>query len=542
MSARKSSRSFLEELADYDNPAPPEFDPEQDTDRHGVTRSSSADEGSVDADGGREHYVNVGKSKLRGSDGVDLGVQYEGASISRDGLQDDEFDEDEDEPFGIPGEGFDSNEEGSEADKDEVDEAVEDFGTDGDNDDDDGDIDEYGQVPKAFKRRTSPSGDTEEEEFDDEIDENSDSDRADEQDGTAEVDSIASSPPPDENDNIKAKSNRAAIRRMMADERKNVAASLSAAAKADIAKGKAIKQQRSTFDSLLNTRIKLQKALIAANSMVIDPSSSASENQDAAAECASASRAAEEAALGLWKSLSSLRESLDTSSVKRPLSTIEDSSSQSLWDEATNFETNVVVRRRNILTKWSQRTNPNSTLQPQNRLSQAPVQASLTSVLDRQLSGDDMERALKRTRVARSCAPLQAASKTAVEDERIYDDADFYTMLLRELVDRRMDDSRTPSTALATNVVDMLPSQAELKVKKQVDTKASKGRKMRYTVHEKLENFMAADDRGSWGERQRAELFGSLLGRKVDMGENEEDERSEDEEAKDVDGLKLFGR
>ena len=154
-----------------------------------------------------------------------------------------------------------------------------------------------------------------------------------------------------------------------------------------------------------------------------------------------------------------------------------------------------------------------------------------------------MERALKRTRVARSCAPLQAASKTAVEDEQIYDDADFYTILLRELVERRMDDSRTTSAVLEGSGADLLPSQAELKVKKHVDTKASKGRKMRYTVHEKLENFMVADDRGSWGERQRAELFGSLLGRKVEIGDDEgQDERSDEDEAMEVDGLKLFGR
>jgi hypothetical protein len=111
---------------------------------------------------------------------------------------------------------------------------------------------------------------------------------------------------------------------------------------------------------------------------------------------------------------------------------------------------------------------------------------------------------------------------------------------------------KTSSAALTTSIMDTLPSQRELKVKKQVDTKATKGRKMRYTVHEKLENFMVADDRGSWGERQRAELFGSLLGRKVKMGKDEDlDERLDDDddggggkdsEAIEADRLKLFAR
>ena len=90
-----------------------------------------------------------------------------------------------------------------------------------------------------------------------------------------------------------------------------------------------------------------------------------------------------------------------------------------------------------------------------------------------------------------------------------------------------------------------LPSQRDFKVKKMVDTKASKGRKMRYTVHEKLQNFMAPEDRGRWGERQRGELFASLLGRRVGLGEGEgEEEWGEGEMHVDVDeeeGLRLFG-
>ena len=541
MGLQKTARSFLEELADVDNPAPPDFDPEQATDQIAVAEDSSADDASVDADDGREHYVTVGKSKLRGSDGVELGAQYQGASVSRDGLGADVSDDGQDDPFGRPGEAFGSEDEGSEADEDEVEGVMDDFGSDGDDDDDDGDLDGSGPAVKAHLSDTKLSTSKEEEDDDSELEDNDDSDIMEEQDSIGD-NSDASSPPPEDNYALPVKNNRAALRKLMAEERKSVASSLSAAAKADIAKGKAIKQQRSTFDSLLNTRIKLQKALIATNSINVISSAPSATKSDSAAECESASRAAEEAAINLWNSLSSLRESLDTLSKKRAFPTTVDTSNQSLWNETLGFENNAAIRRRNIVTKWSHRTNTTSALQPQNRFSQTPAQPSLTSVLDRHLSGEGMERALKRTRLARSCAPLQAASKTVVEDENIYDDADFYTMLLRELVDRRMEDSRALSSALATQVADTLPSRAELKVKRQVDTKASKGRKMRYTVHEKLENFMVADDRGSWGERQRAELFGSLLGKRVEMKEDElEDEKSEDEEAMEIDGLKLFG-
>lgn len=70
---------------------------------------------------------------------------------------------------------------------------------------------------------------------------------------------------------------------------------------------------------------------------------------------------------------------------------------------------------------------------------------------------------------------------------------------------------------------------------------------MRYTVHEKLQNFMAPDDTGTWGERQRNELFGSLLGRRIRLGEDAEDGVDEVEDGDGEvmgggeGGLRLFG-
>lgn len=56
---------------------------------------------------------------------------------------------------------------------------------------------------------------------------------------------------------------------------------------------------------------------------------------------------------------------------------------------------------------------------------------------------------------------------------------------------------------------------------------------MRYTVHEKLQNFMAPEDRTTWGEKQVRELFAGLLGgretRLVVDEEHDEDEEEDDE-------------
>jgi protein AATF/BFR2 len=86
------------------------------------------------------------------------------------------------------------------------------------------------------------------------------------------------------------------------------------------------------------------------------------------------------------------------------------------------------------------------------------------------------------------------------------------------------------------------------KIKKIVDTKASKGRKMRYNVHEKLQNFMAPEDRGTWSIKAREEFFASLLGKTASrlLGEDNEEERmngatSEDSEVEKEECLRLFG-
>lgn len=335
---------------------------------------------------------------------------------------------------------------------------------------------------------------------------------------------------------------RAALRKMMAEEQTTIAASLSEAVKADVEKGRAIKKQRTTFDTLLNTRIKLQKALIATNSMTTSDPTSLDHTQTILA--------AETAALNLWNTISSLRSSLQSSTLKkRPFSATSSSTSSDLWDHMKAQEDSFVPGRRANLTKWSQKTNLATALPRANKFSQTPTQQPLTSVLDQQLSGTNGEKLVSKTRIPRSCAPVQAAARLT-EDPTIYDDVDFYTLLLRELVDQRMTDSSNPApTANSIAALPSLPSQRDLRVRKQIDTKASKGRKMRYTVHEKLQNFMAPDDRGTWGDRQRNELFGSLLGRKIRLNEDDgagddgDGERNEeDEEMEGVEGgLRLYG-
>lgn len=499
------------------------------------------------------------KSKLRKENDVqqDLGAEYAGSSISRNDLLEADSDDD---PFGSQ-EGQTESDDEHFADPDE--DLVASFEVDGDEEIDSdeafesGDEEKFqgytfrgGRAAKQDQESTEVAEDLEDDEEDEEMDSSFEDFDGINGDSEEDKDDIERNDPqqPDEDDSDSTNTregphepkidDRAALRKMMAEEQKSVAASLSKAVKADIEKGRAIKRQRTTFDDLLNTRIKLQKGLIATNSM--DTSTKV------AAEHEEAIQAAESAALKLWNTLSSYRATLQPPSELTPQFTAHPSTPSShLWSHLQSLESLSVPHRRTTLTKWSQKTNPTTLLPRTSKFSQTPTQQPLTSILDHQLTGSSAAKLLQKTRIPRSCAPVQAAARVT-EDPNIYDDADFYTLLLRELVDQRMGDPfcQSHNTQAATangTALAPFPGQKDpnLKVKKHVDTKASKGRKMRYTVHEKLQNFMAPDDRGMWGERQRNELFGSLLGKRVRLEEGEE----EDEEGMEgvEEGLRLFG-
>lgn len=85
-------------------------------------------------------------------------------------------------------------------------------------------------------------------------------------------------------------------------------------------------------------------------------------------------------------------------------------------------------------------------------------------------------------------------------DEEIFDDQDFYNQLMRELIDRQTSNVLDP-VELARKSIEL--QNLRNKTKKKVDTKASKGRKIRYNVHKQLVNFMAPIYRTKMSEEAR---------------------------------------
>jgi protein AATF/BFR2 len=483
-----------------------DFDPESLLD---PAPSSSSDEHSdadlsdvADDNAGREHYAAVGKSKLRKPIEVALGPKYAGRGVSRKELED----SDSDDPFAR---GFDEADSGESDGEDGH--GIEGLQIDGEDDsqEDDG-----------------LNGD-----FDEDMDDETDEDEMgsgakDDSDGE---DDIEGSDGDESGDDTKA--GASAVRDMMKDSQA-FASTLAAGAQSDIAKGEAVKTQRKTFDTLLNTRIRLQKALISTNSMVAEPHKT-SPAPDASVE------AAEAAALTLLNNLTNLRLSLEEARTgnKRKRAQFDSSTPTSeIWADIQKTETASLSHRKAVLERWSNKTKATTVTNNKARLN-ASAQQTLTEVLDSQLTSSHL---ITRTQTPRSCAPLQSSVKAVQPDPSIYDDADFYGLLLKELLEQRSSDLNMNGTA---EFVVQAPWQVarENKTKKVVDTKASKGRRLRYTVQEKLQNFMAPEERGQWGDRQREELFSSLFGQRLGLGEHDEVEsEQEDEVDAEEAGLTLF--
>ncbi|KAH0440188.1 protein bfr2 [Colletotrichum camelliae] len=578
--------------SDWEDQLPKDLDPEAEPVDESENESGSGD--SEDENVGTEHYVTVGKSKLREKEGVSLGPQYRGARVSRDALNDES---DGSDVFEDAQEQFDSNDEeyddpeNADLAADEAAAGDEDFEIASDNALGESDDEKLGEFvfrgssqPKdkkkggRSKRPTAAdfiSDEEEELELDDNEDEDEDEDEEDEEGGMGlsdeeddeddeegfegseddlladlegseddedsdeddegDEDSEEDSDDSDEDSKPRRKSNkadaRAEQRKLMSEGQKALSATLSAAAQQDAQKGVAVREQRKTFDGLLNIRIRLQKAIVASNSFSVVDTDDFEQNSEPY-------EAAEEAALKLLNTLDSFRASLLPAQLaqageKRKRSEVDAStSSEDIWEGIQEAEQRALKYRKKVLETWSSKTRSTIVeVKSRNLISQQSIVASL----EEQLLNTD--RLIKRTRTPRSCAPAQVAKKLN-EDPEIYDDADFYQLMLKQLVEQRTNDNG--STGATAQPTVRWAAMKEAKTKKHVDRRASKGRKMRFNIHEKLQNFMAPEDRRMWEQDAVDRLFGTLFGQRMGLGEDASDEEMEDDVNAEEEGLRLF--
>ncbi len=192
------------------------------------------------------------------------------------------------------------------------------------------------------------------------------------------------------------------------------------------------------------------------------------------------------------------------------------------------------------------------------------LQPTLTNIIDSHLATD------REKLIAQSRTPSSTKNPT-------YNDTPFYQSLLRDLITTRSSLTNPPDHPFPNNNNNnnnnhhqtlhppgSSSSSSAPHKRSQIDTKASKGRKVRYTVIEKLQHFMAAEGfgrssssgmaasqegggvgtglglglgLGCWSEEARREFFACLFGGRGLLREDEGDEELDGEGKQ---GLRLF--
>jgi protein AATF/BFR2 len=195
-----------------------------------------------------------------------------------------------------------------------------------------------------------------------------------------------------------------------------------------------------------------------------------------------------------------------------------------VWSQLTHLSTTFSTYRQGAIERWSSKAQLTSAALSQKKFK--AINQGLQAQIDAILA--DRDRLLKRTRQKRGDYTILDADSNLEHSDELFDDTDFYQQLLRELISSRT--SQTDDLNDASQFAS-LRHLAQSNKKKPVDNKASKGRKLRYNVHEKLLNFMAPVPAGTWHDEMTAELYTSFLGAsKTPLAVSQS-----------LDGLELFG-
>lgn len=169
--------------------------------------------------------------------------------------------------------------------------------------------------------------------------------------------------------------------------------------------------------------------------------------------------------------------------------------------------------RNSVIQKWNDKTRIASG--KMNKTASQPVVKQIEFLMS------DKTKIIRKSQLKRSEYEIIGKKSLAQIDEdgrkiqdydlEIYDDNDFYHQILKELIEHRSSDLTDP-VALSKQWIQLQNMRS--KMKKRVDTKATKGRRIRYNVHNKLVNFMAPITyNDTWSDQAKTELYNSLFGK-----------------------------
>ncbi|CAL9167629.1 unnamed protein product [Musa hybrid cultivar] len=384
-----------------------------------------------------------------------------------------------------------------------------------------------GAAPKPSKRVDIESQHTAENENDSEsgmqfVSKRKRKDFADEDDSVSEGESLQESEMEEDEDEIEGSDAEQNGRQIDAEmdeleqqyqnlrsEEQNLLNNLKHQKDEDAVKGRAVKNQKLLWDKTLELRFLLQKTFLAANKLPQEPVRSLFCNSDEDVD-----QAYMDLVDSSKRTLGSILELQEALLEKNPyilqgltgnnkeFSKSEDSfgkvkeDNDDEWLQIIDMHSRIAPFRNGSIDKWHRKTQVTSGA----AAFRGKLQAFNQNISE-QVAGymRDPSRMIRRMQLSRSSVgifgkvPEVSESETIKEegnvqdgsmdgDPELLDDSEFYSQLLKEFLESNLTSSETAFYAMR---------KLQPKKLKVVDRRASKSRKIRYHVHEKIVNFMA---------------------------------------------------
>ncbi|VDK67791.1 unnamed protein product [Litomosoides sigmodontis] len=166
--------------------------------------------------------------------------------------------------------------------------------------------------------------------------------------------------------------------------------------------------------------------------------------------------------------------------------------------------------RSSTLSKWDERTTLSTIGVIKNKKRDFSGFESLVLKQIEQIM-NEKQRLLRRTQMKRYDADRIGSDEGNNYDAEIFDDDDFYQQLLKELIERKSANVVDP-VEMSRQWLEIQKLREKRSRRKKVDTKASKGRKIRYVAIPKLVNFFPSmAEKATWSHEKRNQLFKSLF-------------------------------
>ncbi|KAI9486834.1 MAG: apoptosis antagonizing transcription factor-domain-containing protein [Benjaminiella poitrasii] len=514
-------------IADLESTAPKDYDPEDINEPLNEDQQDNENENDEES-AARDHYVSVGRSKLRNDQPLLDDPRYAGKRTSRKDIYSDESESDDQE---------EQLEDGTEESNNEEEEEWKGIDAASDNDDSFDDDEDLLKKSENYVEEENSDDTSEVDSSENEESEEEEKEEEEEEEGSADEEI-------DDDDEINTELKK------IQEEEKQMISQLSKSAQADVEKGQHVRQQLTLWDNCLESRIRMQKVVDDANKLPqkddwYDFLAKTEGVEDDLEEAKNDLREIIDDLMDMRSGLFIQNGAVELSeegynSRKRHLDDDDDVYIEKLWNDISQLNEVFMPFRNSTLEKWSNKVQAaaGARLNKKFKAFDQNIMTQIEAIMA------DKTGLIKRTQLQRSDYKILGKLNVTIEDQKeeqqqeeidtgkkpdrhlntynveIFDDQDFYQQQLRELIESRMVDTNDP---VAIGMRWAARKQTENKKKaKTVDRKASKGRKLRFNVHEKIQNFMAPVPTGEWHESMIDELYTSLLGQKLDSESIEE--------------------